>query len=109
MASGRIVEVTGESFEREVLRSPQPVLVDFWAPWCGPCLAVSPLLDELARELAGTVRIAKIDIDQDEALAERFAVSSIPSFILFKDGKAVDRMLGALPKAAFRSLLERNR
>jgi thioredoxin 1 len=108
MTSERIVEVTAESFDREVLGSAQPVLVDFWAPWCGPCLAVAPLLDELADELAGSVRIAKVDIDRDEALAERFGVTSIPNFILFKQGAPVDRMLGAMPKAAFRALLERH-
>jgi thioredoxin 1 len=109
MASERIPEVTAESFDEAVLRSAEPVLVDFWAPWCGPCLAVAPVLEELAEELAGRVRIVKLDIDQHAAIATRYAVTSIPTFILFKGGELADRMLGAVPKAAFRALLERNR
>ena len=108
MASDRIPEVTAESFDDEVLRAGEPVLVDFWAPWCGPCLAVAPLLEELAAELSGRVRIVKLDIDQHESLAERYGVHSIPTFLLFRDGQLVDRMLGAVPKAAFRNLLERH-
>jgi thioredoxin 1 len=108
MASDTIVHVDTDTFGDEVLAAGLPVLVDFWAPWCGPCLAVSPVLDDLATELAGRLRIAKVNIDEDEELAFRFQVSSIPTFILFKDGQVADRMLGAMPKTAFRDFLERN-
>jgi thioredoxin 1 len=108
MASEAIVDVTPETFEQSVLSADVPVLVDFWAPWCGPCLAVGPVLEQLAGELADRVRIVKLDIDQHEELAFRYQVSSIPTFILFKDGQVAGRMLGAMPKAAFRDFLDRN-
>ena len=108
MASERIAAVSAESFAGDVLAAEVPVLVDFWAPWCGPCLAVSPLLEELAEELAGRVRVVKVDIDENEELAFRYHVSSIPTFILFKGGDIADRMLGAMPKTAFRDFLARN-
>ncbi|MCL4839200.1 MAG: thioredoxin [Thermoanaerobaculia bacterium] len=108
MANPEILNVTEADFAQTVLQSDVPVLVDFWAPWCGPCKLVAPVLDELAGEMAGKVRIAKVNVDDNQSLAMQFRISSIPSFVLFKNGQVADRMLGALPKAQFQTFIERN-
>jgi thioredoxin 1 len=108
MASDKVVTVTEDTWEQEVLKSDTPVLVDFWAQWCGPCRMVAPVLDQIADEMDGKVRVVKLDVDANQQIAYQFQVSSIPTFILFKDGQMADRMMGAMPKAAFQSFIDRN-
>ncbi len=95
---GHPTAITDDQFESEVINSGTPVLVDFWAEWCGPCKAVAPTLEELAEDYDGRLKIVKVDIDENREAATRFGIRSIPSLLLFKDGAEVDRILGALPK-----------
>jgi thioredoxin 2 len=99
--------VTDATFAAEVERSPLPVLVDLWAPWCGPCRMIAPVLDELASELAGRVRIAKLNVDENPATAARLEANSIPTLLVFKGGREVDRLVGVQPKAEIKRRLER--
>jgi thioredoxin 1 len=93
------LEVTDSTFDQEVLQSTQPVVVDFWAPWCGPCKALAPTFESVAVELDGKVKFVKVNID-DTDIAQQYGVRSIPTLIMFKDGKVVSTKTGALPKAA---------
>ena len=100
-----ITEVTPSNFD-ELLTSDLPVLVDFWAPWCGPCRTVSPIVDELADELAGRVVVAKCNVDENQDIAVKFGVMSIPTLIVFKDGKEASRTVGAMPKPRLKAEIE---
>ena len=97
--------VTEATFEQEVLKSDKPVIVDFWAEWCGPCHAVAPVLDRIIEERAGTIKLVKVNIDEEMALAQRFSVSSIPTIMLFRDGQAASTAVGAQPKGALEKRL----
>jgi thioredoxin len=93
------INITDQTFEREVLQTTgRPVLVDCWAPWCPPCRMIAPLLDQLAAESNGSYRIAKVNVDENPQISSRFQISSIPTMLIFKDGKLIDRLIGAQPK-----------
>jgi len=92
--------VTESTFEQEVLKSDKPVIVDFWAEWCGPCHAVSPVLEKIAEERSGELKVVKVNIDEEQSLAQRFGIASIPTIILFKGGEPAAAAVGAQPKSA---------
>jgi thioredoxin 1 len=104
--SQQIIHVTDSSFDQDVLQSDRPVLLDFWAEWCGPCKAIAPLLEEIAGEYAGKVTIAKMNVDENPKTPMRFNVRSIPTLILFKNGKAEGQKIGAGRKAEFTAFLD---
>lgn len=100
-----MLTITKENFEQEVLKSDQKVLVDFWASWCGPCRMLSPVIDEIAKE-TDNVKVGKVNVDEESELATQFAVMSIPTLILFENGKPVKQMVGAQPKSVILSMIE---
>ena len=108
MANPNVAQVSDASFEGDILKSEVPVLVDFWAPWCGPCRSVAPIVDDLANEYAGKLKVAKINVDESTEVAMRYQITSIPTFIVFKNGEVADRALGALPRSEFVKLIDRN-
>jgi thioredoxin 1 len=106
MAAANIVNLTSSNFQSEVLQSTKPVLVDFWAEWCGPCKAIAPILDELAGEYEGRVRIGKVDIDSEQTLASTYGIQAIPTLLLFNKGQVVEQVTGLRSKRDLKVKLE---
>ncbi|MGI1691925.1 thioredoxin [Thermoanaerobacter uzonensis] len=102
------VEITYDNFEEEVVNSDVPVLIDFWAEWCAPCRLVAPIIDEIAKEYKGKIKVGKVNVDEENELAMQFRIMSIPTIGLFKNGKMVDKIIGARPKADFVKFLEKH-
>ncbi len=98
MAGSKPLEVTEQNFEAEVLKSTIPAVVDFWAAWCGPCKMIAPIVEEIAEEYDGKVKVCKLDVDANQSLAAQYGIRSIPSLLIFKDGNVVNQVIGAVPK-----------
>ena len=103
-----VQQVSDTSFDGDVMKSDKPVLVDFWAPWCGPCRSVAPIVDDLATQYKDKIKVAKLNVDESSQVAMKYQVTSIPTFILFKNGQVADRVLGALPRSEFVKFIDRN-
>ena len=99
MASANVHTVTDASFDAEVLKSDKPVLVDFWAPWCGPCVQLSPVIDEIANAKVGAAKVAKVNVDENGETAVKYRINSIPALLFFKNGEVRDQLVGRVPKA----------
>jgi thioredoxin 1 len=102
----QLAQVTDGNFQQEVLNAPGPILVDFYADWCGPCRAIAPALEELSNELSGRIKIVKLNVDENQQTSMKYDVQSIPTMILFKSGKEIERIIGALPKSRISSKIE---
>ena len=107
MASNDLVILQDATFDKEVLKSDVPVLVDFWAVWCGPCKAIAPAVDELAKQYKGRVKIAKMDVDEHQQVPQQYGIRSIPTLLIFKGGRVIDTIVGAVPKSKLEDSLKK--
>ena len=107
MASDKLITLTDSNFDAEVLKSTEPVLIDFWAPWCGPCRAIAPVVELIAGDYAGKLKVGKLDIDQHPKTATQYDVRSIPMLLLFKDGKVQGQIVGAVPRAKIEEMVKK--
>jgi len=107
MADAGLFHATDGNFEPEILKSEVPVMVDFWAPWCGPCHVIGPVIEELAAEYAGRVKVAKMNVDDNPATPSQYGIRGIPTVILFKDGKVFDQIVGAVPKSKVEEMIKK--
>ncbi|MFH0702136.1 MAG: thioredoxin [bacterium] len=103
----KAIEISDATFEQEVKNSELPVLVDFWAPWCGPCRRIAPIIDEIAEEFQGRIKVVKLNTDENVRTAQEYSISGIPSLIIFKNGEAVERLVGLLQKSTLQSSIEK--
>ncbi len=107
MAEEVLVHATDGDFEAKVLKSDIPVMVDFWAPWCGPCHVIAPVIEELAKEYTGKVKVAKMNVDENPATPPRYGIRGIPTVILFKDGQVFDQIVGAVPRSKVEEMIKK--
>ncbi len=107
MSSNGIVELSDSTFDNEVINSDVPVLVDFWAPWCGPCRAIAPLVEEISEAYSGRVKFGKLNVDENQSTTMKFGIRSIPTLIVFKDGSAVEQIIGAVPKSEIEKAIDK--
>ena len=107
MASADTVELSDSTFESEVLKSETPVLVDFWAPWCGPCRMLAPVVEDIATSYTGRLKVGKVNVDDNQEITVKYGIRSIPTLILFKNGKAVDQIIGAVPKSEIERIIKK--
>lgn len=108
MASEAIIEISDSNFESEVVKSDVPVLVDFWAPWCGPCRAIAPIVEEISSAYEGKIKVGKMNVDENQSTTMKFGIRSIPTIIMFKGGEAVDQIIGAVPKGEIEKVVEKS-
>ncbi len=107
MASEKILDFGDSNFDTEVLQSPIPVLVDFWASWCAPCRSVAPIVDALAEAYEGKIKVGKVNVDENPAIPARYGIRGIPTIMLFKEGKLIDQVVGAVPKTQLEALINK--
>ena len=107
MASVSIVELSDSSFESEVINSEKPVLVDFWAPWCGPCRALAPVIEEISTDFVDKLKVGKVNVDDNPEISMKFGIRSIPTLMVFKDGEVLEQIIGAVPKSEIERALEK--